>query len=74
MAKPNRVSELAAEKGLSEIQFLQNLLLRHTDQKSIAAELNISQAAISEAFKRNGFVLKSEWVRPDDMAHELETA
>ncbi len=74
MARVTKISELAAEKGLSEIQFLQNLIVRHADQKSIAAELNISQAAISEAFKRNGFVLKSEWVRPDDVAQELETA
>lgn len=63
---------MAREMGLSEVQFLQNLIVRHADQKSIAAELGLSQAAISEALKRNGFVLKSEWVRSDES--ELETA
>lgn len=72
MAKPNRIGELAKEMGLSEVQFLQNLIIRHADQKSIAAELNVSQATISDALKRNGFVLKSEWVRSDES--ELETA
>lgn len=72
MARPSKIGELAAERGLSEVQYLQNLIIRHVDQKSIAAELGLSQAAISEALKRNGFVLKSEWVRSDES--ELETA
>lgn len=77
MAKPNKIGEMAQEAGLSEVQFLQNLIIRHSSQKGIADALGVSQATVSDAMKRNGFVLKSEWVQdtPDvDTDDEPDTS
>lgn len=65
MAKPGKIAEMAKEAGLSEVQFLQNLIIRHSEQMEIASKLGVSQATVSDALRRNGFTLKSEWVREE---------
>lgn len=72
MAKPNIISQAAAENGMSEREFLAHLLAVHVTAKKIAAALEISPAAVSFALERNGFVLRSEWVLLDAPAELLE--
>lgn len=65
MGRPNKIAEAAAEHGMSERDFLAQLLAVHPTAKEIAAELEISGAAVTTALARNGFVQKSEWVLID---------
>lgn len=71
MARPNKIAEAAAEHGMSEREFLAHLLTMHATAKEIAAELEISGAAVTMALARNGFVQKSEWVLIDTPAEEV---
>lgn len=51
--KRNVFKSLAQSEGLSERDFIESLLTRHGNQKSIAFALGISQSSVSQAFKRN---------------------
>lgn len=49
------IAQRAKSEGLSEADYLSKLLEQHGNQAAIAAALKVTQSAVSQAFKRNGF-------------------
>lgn len=60
----NAIRNLARDRGKTEDQLLADLLEEcGHEQKAVAERLNISQAAVSVALKRNHFRPVVKWIR-----------
>lgn len=64
MAIRNAIRNLARDRGKTEEELLTELLEEcGHEQKAVAAHLNISQAAVSVALKRNKFRPVIKWIK-----------
>lgn len=72
MARKYLTEEIARERGMTELQLLQNLTAEYANQEGMADAIGVSQPAISDALRRNKFVLRSTWVREDQPSERCE--
>lgn len=54
MGSPHIIKHKAREAGLSEVDYLRQLLTKHTKYTSMAAEIGVSYVGIIKALQRNG--------------------
>lgn len=68
MAKRHIIREIAQNRGISEALLIEQELDMHGNQKGVAESLGVSQAAVSEAMRRNGFYSIVIWKRKEEVS------